>query len=164
MKSQSKSAVRMRKWREKNRERQRETNRRWRKNNLKAARANCRKWYRKNRDAEIARNAQYYRDNKEAQAKRIRITHHGVTREWFDLKLIKQDNKCAICRKPFTRTPHIDHSHKCCPQSKSCSKCSRGLLCDRCNFGLGWFKDNIQNLSNAIQYLKEWNKCLTPSL
>lgn len=43
------ATLRMRKWRKKNRERNRVNGRRWRKNNLKKARAKNRKWYRKNR-------------------------------------------------------------------------------------------------------------------
>jgi hypothetical protein len=30
----------------------------------------------------------------------------------------------------------------------------RGLLCDHCNKGLGLFKDNIDYLNKAIEYLK----------
>jgi hypothetical protein len=29
----------------------------------------------------------------------------------------------------------------------------RGLLCNNCNLGLGYFKDNIKSLETAIQYL-----------
>jgi hypothetical protein len=31
----------------------------------------------------------------------------------------------------------------------------RGLLCDNCNPALGSFKDNIETLQKAIDYLKE---------
>ena len=31
----------------------------------------------------------------------------------------------------------------------------RGLLCDSCNPALGGFKDNIESLQKAIDYLKE---------
>jgi hypothetical protein len=30
----------------------------------------------------------------------------------------------------------------------------RGILCTKCNTGLGSFKDNIELLMNAIKYLK----------
>jgi len=62
-------------------------------------------------------------------------------------KLIKsQDNKCAICKKPFITTPYIDHDHK--------TGKIRGLLCRECNGGIGMFKDNTTLLRNAIHYLK----------
>jgi hypothetical protein len=116
------------------------------------------RFYENHKAAELARNAQYYRDNKEVQAKRHRNNRHGITQEWFDAKMIEQDSKCAICHKPFTDTPHIDHNHECCPQLKSCDKCRRGLLCEDCNLGLGRFKDDTTVLANAIQYVNSYKK------
>jgi Recombination endonuclease VII len=116
------------------------------------------RYYENHKEQSLARNAQFYRDNKEAQAKRHRNTRHGITQEWFDSKLVEQDNKCAVCRKPFERTPHIDHDHKCCPKLKSCDKCRRGLLCEGCNIGLGMLQENPEILSNAIQYVNSYKK------
>jgi len=31
----------------------------------------------------------------------------------------------------------------------------RGLLCNKCNMGIGLFKDNIELLKEAIKYLEE---------
>jgi hypothetical protein len=33
----------------------------------------------------------------------------------------------------------------------------RGILCHNCNRGLGYFQDNIQSLSSAIEYLNSYN-------
>jgi hypothetical protein len=74
--------------------------------------------------------------------------------------LQEQDNKCAICAKEFTEKfiPHIDHDHACCPGgSMTCGKCTRGLLCHRCNKALGFLDDLIENFENAIGYLKRNN-------
>jgi hypothetical protein len=30
----------------------------------------------------------------------------------------------------------------------------RGILCNKCNFGIGQLNDNIERLENAITYLK----------
>ena len=43
----------------------------------------------------------------------------------------------------------VDHCHK--------TGKIRGLICDSCNVGLGRFKDNIDNLKNAIKYLEKNN-------
>lgn len=150
------ATLRMRKWRKKNRQRQRENDRRWRKNNLSKARAKNREWYKNNKEKEAIRNAEYTQKNLKKIAKRARLRLHGMTAEEHDAKMAEQDNKCAVCRKPFTKTPHIDHDHKCCSTRKTCGKCNRGLTCDDCNLGLGRFKDSIETLSNAIEYLKGW--------
>lgn len=43
----------------------------------------------------------------------------------------------------------IDHCHE--------TKDVRGLLCRRCNHGLGFFKDKIDLMNNAIKYLEDGN-------
>jgi hypothetical protein len=35
------------------------------------------------------------------------------------------------------------------------------LLCFRCNFGLGWFQDDVIRLSKAVQHLAGINVSLT---
>ena len=42
--------------------------------------------------------------------------------------------------------PLVDHCHT--------SNEVRGILCLKCNMALGNFKDSIENLQNAIKYLK----------
>ena len=57
----------------------------------------------------------------------------------------KQNGQCIICNQKTDLV--IDHNH--------ITKNVRGLLCSRCNVGLGLFKDNIQSLKNAIKYLQD---------
>lgn len=70
----------------------------------------------------------------------------------------EQNNRCAICQSrfgtEFHNRPCIDHDHSCCPSDKTCGKCVRGALCDRCNNGIARFDDNIQILQRAIEYLQ----------
>lgn len=63
--------------------------------------------------------------------------------------------KCPICLE--TKKLCRDHNHSCCADqfSKSCGQCFRGLICSNCNHGLGNFKDNIESLKRAIQYLNK---------
>ena len=152
----SKSAIKMRRWRKKNRERQRENDRRWRKKHLKEARAKYRDWYRRNRKKQLKRNREYIERNRKKVNARIRLHNHGMTQEEHDLRMKQQRNRCAICRKKFRKTPHIDHNHK--------TKRNRGLLCEDCNLGLGRFKDSIQILLRAIEYLKDSQRESVPLL
>lgn len=54
--------------------------------------------------------------------------------------------KCAICRDNITGSGiHIDHCHD--------TDVVRGLLCQRCNTGLGLFRDDTLILKWAMDYL-----------
>lgn len=78
-------------------------------------------------------------------------TTYGISVAQYDSMLKKQGGKCAVCssKKPGGRTKmfFIDHCHN--------SGQVRGLLCMRCNTGLGLFLDNPKFLLNAVSYLKE---------
>ena len=82
---------------------------------------------------------------------------YGVTPEWFDRKLEEQSGRCACCGTDEPGGPtgvfHIDHDHACCPGKRSCGRCLRGLLCNRCNWMLGLAKDDVDTLRSAVDYL-----------
>jgi hypothetical protein len=73
----------------------------------------------------------------------------GLTLQQYDDMLEKQGNCCAICKTDdFGKTRGaIDHDH--------ITGKIRGILCNNCNNGLGRFKDDIDNLKQAIIYLKK---------
>lgn len=73
---------------------------------------------------------------------------YGITQEDFDKMFSEQGGRCKICgthQEHCRRTLAIDHCHT--------TGKVRGLLCDNCNRGLGFFKDNIESLKAAIKYL-----------
>ena len=77
--------------------------------------------------------------------------------EDYENILIAQDYKCAICKAPqadIKKSLSVDHDRTCCPTDYSCGGCVRGLLCDRCNFGIGYFKDDENLLEIAANYVK----------
>lgn len=95
---------------------------------------------------------------------------YGLTPEAFDQLVLTQEGRCAICG---TDDPtdnkgainwHVDHDHSCCPRKGSCGKCIRGLLCGRCNIGLGGFRDDPVVLANAAQYVRNFRKVTSPLL
>lgn len=124
-----------------------EAYRRWYRKNRKKAKAYNKRWYRKNRKRARENHRLWYQKNKKKVNIHVRLYRHEMTRKEYDRRLKKQKNRCAICRKIFRQTPHIDHSHK--------TGKNRGLLCSDCNKGLGFFKDSIQSLENSIEYLKD---------
>lgn len=69
----------------------------------------------------------------------------------------KQDCKCAICNKDLNKSRGVteDKSNDLCIDHDHITGKVRGLLCRDCNFALGLFKDNINNLTNAIKYLED---------
>lgn len=69
----------------------------------------------------------------------------GLTRAMFDAMLAEQGAACAICRVEFTATPQVDHCHA--------TGAVRGLLCLRCNAGIGALNDDPERLRSAIDYL-----------
>jgi hypothetical protein len=73
----------------------------------------------------------------------------GLTKEAFFNLLEGQDNKCALCNAPFiglTNNLHIDHCHE--------TNKIRGLLCMKCNVGLGMLGDNEKGLLRALEYVR----------
>lgn len=64
----------------------------------------------------------------------------------FNFRDLKE-NKCEICgEKENKKKLCIDHNHE--------TGELRGILCSKCNSALGLFKDNIENLKKAIEYLE----------
>lgn len=74
--------------------------------------------------------------------------NYGITSEQYDEILTRQDHKCAICGT-FCERPFVDHDHS--------TGRIRGLLCMKCNFGIGNFTENITVLESAIKYLTHWS-------
>jgi hypothetical protein len=74
----------------------------------------------------------------------------------------EQGGVCKICHKPETQKYKnrltklsIDHHHK---ENKV-----RGLLCSKCNRGLGCFLDDLSLLIAAAEYIREHVKEEVPN-
>jgi len=90
-------------------------------------------------------------------------SRYGISLEAYESMLEAQGNVCAICKQPekaratrggsSTANYAVDHDHSCCPGTKSCGKCVRGILCRACNHGLGNFRDRVDLLDSAKEYL-----------
>lgn len=73
---------------------------------------------------------------------------YGISPEEYEKLLSKQEGVCAICKvtsEEYKKNFHVDHCHK--------TGKIRGLLCQKCNLGLGQFKDSPEFLLSAVEYL-----------
>ena len=79
---------------------------------------------------------------------------YGIAFRHYRKRFIKQRRCCAICG---TRSadPTLTTGNKCDLYVDHCHTTGkiRGLLCQQCNSGLGFFKDNTTILEAAIAYL-----------
>lgn len=74
-------------------------------------------------------------------------TKYKITCAQYDYMKSSQLDCCAICgsAEHGKRPLMVDHDHE--------DGRIRGLLCTRCNVGLGYFQDNPEALSAAVVYL-----------
>lgn len=74
---------------------------------------------------------------------------YGITLDEYNEILKSQNYSCAICRtskvSPKRKSFDVDHCHT--------TKKVRGLLCHSCNVGIGFLKDDVAILKEAIRYL-----------
>lgn len=110
--------------------------------------ANGECWYKRNKDKnKIARDK--YRKTRKGklsyQKYRLKVRYE-ISIDEFNRLSEEQNNRCKICnRKEKTKQLAVDHDHK--------TGKVRGLLCERCNRGLGHFNDDPQVLEKAKNYL-----------
>lgn len=96
----------------------------------------------------------YWRANREALRVQRLMRTYGVTAEQLEAMREAQGDRCAICLQPETKIDHryntvcllaVDHDHE--------TGEVRGLLCDKCNRGIGLLQEDADNLRRAADYL-----------
>lgn len=105
-----------------------------------------REWVKKNPNYQKEWNKQNYHKKTNKRLKWM----YGITLEQYNQLFAAQNGCCKICsthQGQLRRTLCVDHDHK--------TGKIRGLLCDLCNRGLGYLKDNTVILLEAIKYLNE---------
>ena len=96
--------------------------------------------------------AKAWRDNNTDKVLSKRYSErYGITFVEYKSMLQAQNHKCAICGVDEKESKQgklvVDHNHL--------TKAVRGLLCHNCNCGLGHFRDEVDQLQNAIRYLQK---------
>ena len=98
-------------------------------------RARVREWHKANRDKVLLYRRRY----------RLK-TEYGITEDDYQRMLASQQGACAVCLKPFSGSPHVDHCHA--------TGRVRGLLCHLCNTALGKLNDDPERLRRAAAYVE----------
>lgn len=103
----------------------------------------------------VRKRKQWYLDNKEHCYRKSRnrelIRSFGMTLEQYEKMEELQEGKCQICGTHYSTNNQklaVDHCHN--------TKKVRGLLCKRCNQGIGLFEEDIETLKMAIIYLNKY--------
>ena len=100
----------------------------------------------------------YQKNNRERFAEKTRRKNlkfkFGITLEEYYDMLEKQNHRCGICGTKDNHVPgkrreqnwSVDHCHETAK--------IRGLLCNRCNGGLGMLGDNVESIRKVLTYLE----------
>jgi len=150
-------------WRQENRDRLNEYQRERYAANLEHKRAEARRYYAQNaevmrqrsrdkyaanREGRLEYQRAYNRDNAEAIRDARRKKKYDLSPVGFAELLEKQGYSCAICGQSVGESGlDVDHNHE--------TGVVRGLLCSRCNHGIGNFRDNATLLAIASAYVGE---------
>jgi hypothetical protein len=134
--------------------------REWNKNHREHCRIMNRKYHLEKKKMIQERKKRNYFMNPEKgalQARRyILQKNYNMSVEDYENILARQKGVCAICLREETQRSNkngkidslrVDHCHT--------TNRVRGLLCSKCNFGIGQFNDDVELLYKAIKYLKE---------
>lgn len=105
------------------------------------SRARSSAYYAANRDKQKAAHREWVANNRERVAAHKAKSAYGIPADEYEQ--LMREGKCAICGR--TERLRIDHCHV--------STRVRGVLCDSCNKGLGFFKDDVARMQAAIDYL-----------
>ena len=94
-----------------------------------------------------------FKENDLEYLRKYRMTNrYGITLEDYDVMLKLQKGVCAICGTTGGKYEEvkncglsIDHCHD--------TGTVRGLLCNKCNVGIGNFNDDPTLINKAVEYL-----------
>ena len=81
-------------------------------------------------------------------------TSYRMTVSEYNALYESQDGACKICNKKKKLV--VDHDHSCCPGTRSCGNCVRGLLCHGCNMLVGLIETRSELMDKAMEYISSF--------
>lgn len=105
------------------------------------------RWQRENRERHLAKQREYRSKNPGRDRPGHLRRKFGITQADYERMLHEQLDGCAICgeSRRDSASFHVDHDHG--------NDAVRGLLCFRCNAGIGQFRELPARLRRAAEYL-----------
>jgi hypothetical protein len=95
------------------------------------------------------RSDETFRASRKAAAWVRRLRKYRLTPADYERMLREQDGLCALCHRRPARGLVVDHCHA--------TNRVRGLLCDKCNSGLGFFDDDAERMRTGAGYVDRAN-------
>jgi len=80
---------------------------------------------------------------------------YGITIEQYNVMFAYQNGCCAICNKHILEIDQKRKKNLCVDHNHETGEI-RGLLCDKCNRGIGLLQDNPDILLSAYRYLSKF--------
>ena len=103
------------------------------------------RYYDARKDIDSLKSRVWYRENKYRQKMYKVKKQYGLDSKEYERMMEETKGECFICKRASNLV--VDHCHA--------SLRVRGLICNNCNRGLGYFKDSVGFLESAISYLNK---------
>lgn len=150
-----------RKWYKLNREKKLELSREYSKTHREMKRKSTKEWKKRNPEkvkiiskrSNDKNREKINEKNRKGRYKAQLKYMYGITEEYYKNMVELQEGKCLICGFTSDRRLYVDHNH--------ITGKIRGLLCMKCNAGLGMFQDNPVIIKNAYNYICDIYKTIS---
>lgn len=94
------------------------------------------------------------------KAVRLFTSYRLTLEEWEEMA----SKGCQICGDTENiHKFHTDHDHACCEKPPTCGKCTRGILCPKCNISVGHYensrlREDYPNYKQIAEYVYAWHQ------
>ena len=131
-----------------------EASRRYREKNREIVREKAKNYRLINREVCLERTKKWQRENPDKAKDAVYRRKYGISLSDYENMVAQRNGKCDICNdvKPLV----VDHCHD--------DGGIRGLLCDRCNVGIGCLEDNPERLISASKYIVGYTQLVVDRL